>query len=99
MRERLNAGPFPRPGYADTVMSTGGKTLDQDTGASFSAIFDLGSWDRSIATNAPGQSGLAGSSHFTDLARGWSAGEYVQLPFSDEAVKAATESTLTLTPK
>jgi penicillin amidase len=80
-------------------MSTAGKDLEQDTGATFSAIFDLGSWDRSIATNAPGQSGVAGSPHFKDLARGWSSGEYFQLPFSDEAVNAVAESTLTLLPR
>lgn len=98
-RRRFNVGPFERPGYADTVMSTGGRTLEQSAGASFSAILDVGDWDRSVATNAPGQSGSPGSPHFSDLAKGWSAGAYFQLPFSDRAVEASLETTLTLVPR
>src|SRR6185503_17404140 len=63
-RRRFNVGPFERPGYADTVLSTGGVDLEQTSGATFSVIVDVGNWDRSLATNAPGQSGVPASAHF-----------------------------------
>jgi penicillin amidase len=98
-RRRFDVGPFARPGYADTVMSTGGTRVEQSAGASFAAIFDLADWDHTMATNAPGQSGSPASPHFADLAKMWAAGEYFQLPFSDTAVQAAAETTLTLLPR
>jgi penicillin amidase len=98
-RARFNVGPFERPGYADTVMSTGGVAAEQTSGASFSAVFDIADWDRSVATNAPGQSGSPASAHFADLAKLWAAGEYFPLLFSDNAVQAAAGTTLTLVPR
>ena len=98
-RARFNIGPFERAGYADTIMSTAGRDVEQDSGASFSAVFDIADWDRSAATNAPGQSGSPASPHFADLAKLWAAGEYFPLLFSDSAVQAAAETTLTLMPK
>jgi penicillin amidase len=98
-RARFNVGPFERPGYADTVMSTGGVDVEQSSGASFSAVFDVADWDRSTATNAPGQSGSPASPHFADLARLWAKGEYFPLAFSEVAVQAAAETTLMLVPR
>jgi penicillin amidase len=98
-RARFNVGPFERPGYADTVMSTAGVDVEQNSGASFSAVFDVADWDRSAATNAPGQSGSPGSPHFADLATRWAAGEYFPLLFSEGAVQAAAEATLTIVPR
>ena len=99
-RARFNVGPFERPGYADTVMSTGGADVEQSSGASFSAVFDLGDWDRSVATNAPGQSGSPASPHFADLAKLWAAGEYFPLLFSDaRRWSAAADATLMLVPR
>ena len=97
-RSRFNVGPFERAGYAETVMATGGADLEQRTGASLRVIVDVGDWDRSVATNAPGQSGAPASPHFADLARLWAAGEYVPLSFSERAVQEHAEATLTLTP-
>ena len=48
---------------------------------------------------APGQSGAPDSPHFADLAPLWAKGEYVPLAFTDDAVNAAAESTLTLVPR
>jgi acyl-homoserine lactone acylase PvdQ len=64
----------------------------------FHVAFDAADWDRSSGMNAPGQSGSAASQHFSDLARGWARGEDVTLVFSDAAVQAQAESTLTLVP-
>jgi penicillin G amidase len=80
-------------------MSTAGQMFDATTGASFSAIVDTGDWDASVAQNAPGQSESPDSPHFADLARAWAAGDYFSLAFSDAAVAASAESTLTLVPR
>jgi penicillin amidase len=97
-RQEFNIGPFEVPGYAQTVMSTYGSGLAVDGGASFREILDLADWDRSLATNAPGQSGSPGSAHFADLAKLWAAGEYFPLAFSGRAVAANTVTVLTLVP-
>ena len=95
---RFNVGPFPVPGYRDTLMSTDGRQMEVTRGPSFAAVYDVHDWDRSAVLNAPGQSGSPASLHFGDLAGRWAAGEYFPLVFSDAAVKANTESTLTLLP-
>jgi len=98
-RRHFNVGPFAIGGYAGTVMATFGRGLAADNGPSFREILDVGDWDRSVVTNAPGQVESAASPHFADLTRGWDAGEYFPLVFSDEAVKANAEATLTLLPR
>jgi penicillin amidase len=61
-------------------------------------MFTPGAWDQSTVIAAPGQSESPDSSHFADMARRWSAGEMVPLPFSDAAVHASSESVLMLVP-
>lgn len=55
-------------------------------------------WDESKAINAPGQSEWRGSPHYGDHAQLWSAGEMARLVYSEAAVTANAESTLTLVP-
>jgi penicillin amidase len=98
-RHRFNVGPFALPGGDSTLMVARGKGTDVNVAASFRQILDLGDWDRSLATNAPGQSGSPASPHFADLATMWARGEYFPLAFSDRAVQAAAETTLVLTPR
>jgi penicillin amidase len=83
-RRRFNIGPLTPRAHA---------------AAPFSATPDPADWDRSSATNAPGQSGSPESAHFSDLARAWADGKSVPLAFSDRAVQANAESTLTLIPR
>jgi penicillin amidase len=80
------------------LMATSGQRPESVVGASFAAVFDLADWDRSVAQNAPGQSESPANPHFADLARLWSEGQYFQMAFSEGAVTAAAESTLTLEP-
>ena len=80
-------------------MATYGRGLSQEGGASFREVIDLADWDRSVATSAPGQSESPASPHFADLAKLWAAGDYFPLAFSDAAVGANAEATLTLTPR
>jgi penicillin amidase len=60
---------------------------------------DAHDWDRSTAINAPGQSGSPESPHFADLAALWSERKTFTLAFTERAVQAHADVTLTLTPK
>ena len=44
-------------------------------GASYREILDVADWDRSIATNTPGQSGQAASRYYANLLPMWANGE------------------------
>jgi penicillin amidase len=98
-RRRFNAGPFPLAGYPDTVFASSADAPTPAVGPSLRVVMDTADWDRSRATNPPGQSGAADSLHFRDLAGSWASGEYFPLVFSDEAVRANTESVLVLAPR
>jgi penicillin amidase len=82
-RRRFNIGPF---------------TPADSAGPPFALSMDPSGWDRSAAINAPGQSGSPVSPFFANLAQRWAAGERAGLAFSESAVQAGAESTLTLTP-
>ena len=97
-RRLFNVGPFSPGGYADTVLSFSTRS-NVDIGASFREIIDVSDWDRSVVTNAPGQSAWPRSPHFSDLATLWAAGEYFPLSFSEQAIEKNAESTLTLQPR
>lgn len=99
MASLLNVGPISRDGYGLTPLSTGGKGFSQMVGATFREVIDVGDWDRSVATSAPGQSGQPGSPHFRDLAKLWGDERYFPLPYSDSAVSANAEATLLLVPE
>jgi penicillin amidase len=78
-----------RPGGFGTVNATG---------ANFRRIIDLSDLDRSVATNAPGQSAQPGSPFYGDLADRLGSGEYFPLLFSREAVEEKVAHRLTLRP-
>ncbi|MGH3378511.1 MAG: penicillin acylase family protein, partial [Actinoallomurus sp.] len=89
-RDWTSTGPVPRGGSGDTVGSTA-YTPDfrQLAGATFRLVIDVGSWDDSVAMNAPGQSGVPSSPHHHDLFASWSADEAFPLLYSREAVEKA----------
>jgi acyl-homoserine lactone acylase PvdQ len=107
LRERSPSpgGPvlFTHPlGVTDAARRRFNVTARAPAGAAaepFAMIFNPTDWDRSMAISAPGQSGSPESAHFADLVKLWSAGEYFPLAFTERAVQANTEATLTLTPK
>jgi penicillin amidase len=97
-RRRFNIGPFALGGYPGTVLATtplGGGRL---VGPGLRMVMDLGDWDRSVATLAPGQSGTPASPHYRDLAGPWSRHEYFPLAFSDQAIDQHAANRLTLVP-
>jgi penicillin G amidase len=96
----FNLGPVERPGDGFTVNSTGtsSKGYEQTSGASFREILDLSEWDRSLAINVPGQSGVPGDKHYSDLLPLWVEGKYFPLLYSREAVEKNAEQRLVLEP-
>jgi penicillin G amidase len=103
-REALDPAPLSRPGDGYTVDATGydgsspHESWQQIEGASYREILDAGDWDRSLAINAPGQSGQPGSRHYDDLLPLWDSGRYFPLVYSRHAVEAATVDRLLLRP-
>jgi len=93
----LNLPAVARPGDANTVAASGGAS--GASGASYREILDVADWDRSVMTNAPGESGDPASKHYRDLLDDWVAGRYHPLPFSRKAVEAATEERIVLEPR
>lgn len=99
-RTRLNVGPFPAQGSANTVNQSSYRPTDflKLNGPSFRVVVDVGNWDNSRAMNTPGQSGDPDSPHYRDLAPQWVKGEYFPLLYSRKLIEAATESTIRLQP-
>ena len=97
-RRLFDVGPFAADGYDATVNARATRS-NTEIGASFREILDVGGWDRSVATSAPGQSESPRSPHFADLAKLWTAGEYFPLLFSNRAIEANTDTVLTLQPR
>ena len=95
----LDLGPLSRPGDGQTVNATWvGETFEQEDGASYREILDAADWDRSLAVNAPGQSGQPESPHYSDLLPLWNKGEYFPLVYSRKAVETNAEDRLVLAP-
>ena len=97
-RELLNLPDIERGGDGNTVNNTSGANFRQTHGASFREILDVSDWDRSVGTNAPGQSGQPGSRHYDDLLRLWAKGQYFPLLYSRQRVEASAKQRLLLQP-
>ncbi|MBO0724158.1 MAG: penicillin acylase family protein [Blastocatellia bacterium] len=97
-RALFNLPSVERGGDANTVLATGGPGFRQSHGASFREILDVSDWDRSMATNVPGQSGQPGSKHYGDLLQLWAEGKYFPLLYSEKKVEATAKQRLTLEP-
>jgi penicillin G amidase len=100
---RMHARTFRHPlvrefDLPDVERGGGGETVAAD-GASFREILDVSNWDRSIATNTPGQSGQPGSPFYGNLLPLWANDEYFPLLFSSGAIEAHARHRLTLRPK
>ncbi|MBX6365742.1 MAG: penicillin acylase family protein, partial [Gemmatimonadetes bacterium] len=97
VRRRLDVGPAPRGGNASTPNATGNGD-NQTAGASLRIVADLADWERSVATNTPGQSGNPDSPHYRDLFPLWANGEYFPLAYGRERVAAVAEARTLLRP-
>jgi penicillin amidase len=90
VRSRLEFGPAPRGGYGHTPNATGNAD-NQTSGASFRVIIDVGDWDRSVATNTPGQSGDPDSPYYGSLFEHWVEGTYFPLLYSRERIEGVAD--------
>lgn len=96
-RKLLDAGPLPRSGYGSTPGMTA-NTSNQGSGASFRIVADVSDWDKTVFTNAPGQSGDPRSRYYRNLFQAWATDHHVPVFYSrDKVVRSASERTL-LTP-
>jgi penicillin amidase len=65
---------------------------------SYRLVIDMADPDGALIVQTTGQSGNPFDSHYGDLVDEWATGGMVPLPFSDEAIVAATVSVLELDP-
>ncbi|HEU0121221.1 MAG TPA: penicillin acylase family protein [Bryobacteraceae bacterium] len=91
-------GPLPLGGDAHSINVAAGPGYRVTLGASFRMLLDVADWDRSRMTNMPGESGDPSSPHYADLLDDWSNGRYHPMPFTRQAVEAATRERILLVP-
>jgi penicillin amidase len=82
--------PVERPGGFNDVNATG---------AHFRRIIDLSDVDKTMATDAPGESAQPGSPYYGNLREKLADGVYFNLPFTRAAVEKQTAHQLTLLPQ
>ncbi len=96
-----SVGPIETGGTSATVMMAHFEAPDYRVriGASVRMVVDVGAWDNSVWINAPGQSGLPNTTHYSDLAPLWASGGYVPMLYSIGAVDEQTQTRITLVPQ
>ena len=62
-------------------------------------IVDTGDWDKTVGTNAPGQSGDPDSPHYRDLFELWANDKFFPLFYSRERVEGVAGEVLQLVPR
>jgi penicillin amidase len=97
----FNRGPVEVPG-GDSVVNVSGWLATEDYStvwtSSMRMVVSLADLDDSRWVNLSGASGHAFSSHYADQFELWADGQATAWPFSRNAVEAASDSVLTLTP-
>ena len=81
-----------------TVERPGGFGTVNATVANFRRIIDLADLDRSVASNAPGQSAQPGSPFYGNLVENLGNGEYFPLLYTRDAVEKQAAHRLRLQP-
>ena len=99
----FNRGPIGLPGGSSIVNANGYKastrSFDVHTAPSMRMVVNLGDLNASRWVNQTGNSGHPYSPHYIDQADAWAAGETYPWPSTPDAVKAAEQQELVLTPK
>ncbi len=100
--EVFDNGPLPIGGDTDTVCQTAfvpDAPYHPDACApSYRQIVDLGDLDRTVHIAPPGNSGILGDPHYSDLLPLWVKGEYLPALWSRAAVERATGDRFRLEP-
>lgn len=97
VRKHLEVGPAPRYGYSYTVNNTSYGN-NQTHGGTFRIIIDTEDFDRTVATNSPGQSGDPGSHYYDNLFHDWLNNRYFPLFYSRDKIESVTRELLELKP-
>jgi penicillin G amidase len=96
-RKKLEAGPLPRGGYGSTPgMTTNGD--NQLGGASFRIAVDTQDWDKTMFTNAPGQSGDPDSPYYKNLFELWANDKHFPVYFSRPLIEKVAAEKILLKP-
>ena len=99
----FNVGPFEIGGDTDTVCQTAYNPRSPyhatEWCPSIRFIMDVGAWENSLLLCPPGQSGVIGSYHYSDMAKPWINGEYIPMLWERKNVEDSAESSLTLIPR
>jgi len=96
-RKSLDVGPAPRSGYGSTPGVTGNGD-NQTHGATFRMVADASDWDKTMFTNAPGQSGDVGSPFYKNLFPLWAADQHFPVYFSRPLIEKVARETHILKP-
>jgi penicillin G amidase len=100
---RINESPLPHQ-FIDAyslpaVERPGGFNSVNATGANFRRVIDLSNVDKTMATNAPGESAQPGSPYYGNLREHLADGVYFPLPYTRSAVNQQAAHTLKLVPR
>ena len=96
-RKKLEVGPLPRSGYGSTPGMTGDGD-NQTHGATFRIAVDTEDWDKSMFTNAPGQSGDPNNPFYRNLFQLWANDKHFPVYFSRNLVEKSAFERVTLNP-
>ena len=88
--DQFSLKPVERPGGFNDVNATG---------ANFRRIIDFADVDKTMATNAPGESAQPGSPYYGNTREKLADGVYFNLPFTRPAVEKQAAHKLTLLPQ
>lgn len=95
-------GPYELPGSATTINALGGPwrdgAIDIAYGPSMRFVTDAGDPAATLAIQPGGQAGHPADPHYADQVADWIAGRLRPVPWTDEAIEAATRTRLTLHP-
>ena len=102
VRAVFNRGGYEMPGGSSIVNANGWDAsvgYDTNWAPSMRMVVDLGNLDRSTWINQTGASGHAFNGHYDDQTEDWVKGRQRPWPFSEKAVRDATDDELSLVPE
>lgn len=98
----FNRGPYPAGGGGNIVLANSWNAADDSyvltNIPTFRMVVDFGDLDASQWVNQSGQSGHPGHPNYDDQIAAWQTNEAPPMAWTDEAIEAETEHTLTLVP-
>jgi len=96
-RKKLEVGPWPRGGAGSTPGVTGNGD-NQTHGATFRIVADASDWDKTMFTNAPGQSGDVSSPFYKNLFPLWANDKHFPVYFSKPLIERVAKERSILKP-